>query len=256
MSKDLLSVEGKIILVSGASSGFGNYFAEELAARGAQVIAVARRKEKLDALVDRIETAGGKCLAIAMDVSDSASVTAGLDAMEASVGLPNVIINNAGVGCDAPFLQLTEEDWDNTLNINLKGAFLLSQFAAKRIVERGDGANIINIASILGERVAGNVAPYAASKAGLIQLTKAMALELARYQIRVNAIAPGYVETDINREFFQTELGARMIKKIPQRQLGQVEDLLGPLLLLASDASRYMTGAVIAVDGGHLVNSL
>ncbi|MDX1695174.1 MAG: SDR family NAD(P)-dependent oxidoreductase [Ketobacteraceae bacterium] len=242
--------------MTGASSGFGHYFAEELAARGAHVVAVARRRERLDALVDRIETDGGKCLGIAMDVADSTSVTAGLDEMEEKLGLPNVIINNAGVGCDAPFLQLTEEDWDNTLNTNLKGAFLLSQFAIKRIVERGDGAAVINIASILGERVAGNVAPYAVSKAGLIQLTKAMALELARYQIRVNAIAPGYVETDINRHFFETELGARMIKKIPQRELGQVEDLLGPLLLLASDASRYMTGSVIAVDGGHLVNSL
>ena len=220
------------------------------------MVAAARRRDKLDALVETITTDGGQCLAVAMDVSDSGSVVAGLDVMESTVGLPSVIINNAGVGCDAPFLQLTEADWDNTLNINLKGAFLVSQLAARRIVERGDGASIINIASILGERVAGNVAPYAASKAGLIQLTKAMALELARYQIRVNAIAPGYVETDINRDFFQTELGERMFKKIPQRQLGQVEDLLGPLLLLASDASRYMTGAVIVVDGGHLVNSL
>lgn len=256
MSEDLLSVEGKTILITGASSGFGRFFAEKLAARGARIVAVARRKERLDELVDRIVTTGGKCIGIAMDVSDNASVQAGLDQMEAEVGLPGVIINNAGVGCDAPFLQLTEEDWDNTLDINLKGTFLVSQSLAKRLVEHGDGGTIINIASILGERVAGNVAPYATSKAGMIQLTKTMALELARYQIRVNAIAPGYVETELNQHFFKTELGARLIKRIPQRKLGQLEDLLGPLLLLASNASRYMTGAVIAVDGGHLVSSL
>lgn len=256
MSEDLLSVAGKTILVTGASSGFGHFFAEQLAQRGAQIIAAARRKDRLDSLVDKIQSNGGSCFALAMDVANSDSVSAGLDTMEAEVGLPNVIINNAGVGCDSPFLKLNEEDWDNTLDINLKGAFLVSQFAAKRIVERGDGATIINIASILGERVAGNVAPYAVSKAGLIQLTKTMALELARYQIRVNAIAPGYVETEMNRDFFQTDLGARLIKRIPQRQLGQLEDLLAPLLLLASDASRYMTGSVIAVDGGHLINSL
>lgn len=256
MSEDLLSVKDKTILVTGASSGFGYFFAKELAARGARVAAAARRKDRLEHLVDQVRANGGTCVAIALDVSNSDSVNQGLDAIEQQLGLPNVIINNAGVGCDAPFLKLTETDWDNTLDTNLKGAFLVSQAAAKRLVERGDGGSIINIASILGERVAGNVAPYAASKAGMIQLSKSMALELARYQIRVNAIAPGYVETEMNRDFFQTETGQRMIKRIPQRQLGQVEDLLGPVLLLASDASRYMTGSVIAVDGGHLVNSL
>ncbi|MCG8316165.1 MAG: SDR family oxidoreductase [Pseudomonadales bacterium] len=256
MSEDLLNLQGKTILVTGASSGFGQFFAQELAARGAKVAAVARRKDRLDTLVDQIQANGGECVAVAMDVSSVGSVTEGFDAIEEAIGLPNVVVNNAGVGCDAPFLELTESDWDSTLDINLKGGFLVSQTAAKRLVERGDGGSIINIASILGERVAGNVAPYAASKAGLIHLTKAMALELARYQIRVNAIAPGYVETDLNEHFFKTEIGQRLIKRIPQRQLGQLQDLLGPLILLASDASRYMTGAVIAVDGGHLVNTL
>lgn len=256
MSEDLLNLQGKTILVTGASSGFGQFFAQELAARGAKVAAVARRKDRLDTLVDQIQANGGECVAVAMDVSSVGSVNEGFDAIEEAIGLPNVVVNNAGVGCDAPFLELTESDWDSTLDINLKGGFLVSQTAAKRLVERGDGGSIINIASILGERVAGNVAPYAASKAGLIHLTKAMALELARYQIRVNAIAPGYVETDLNEHFFKTEIGQRLIKRIPQRQLGQLQDLLGPLMLLASDASRYMTGAVIAVDGGHLVNTL
>ncbi|MCG8494683.1 MAG: glucose 1-dehydrogenase [Enterobacterales bacterium] len=256
MSENLLSVKDKTIFITGASSGFGLSFAKALAEAGAKVAAAARRRDRLEALVEEINANGGTCVAIEMDVADKASVQSALDTIEASLGLPHVLINNAGVGCDNAFLKLTEEEWDTTLNTNLKGAFLVSQAVSQRLVERGDGGSIINIASILGERVAGNVAPYAASKAGLIHLTKTMALELARYQIRVNAIAPGYVETDINQAFFKTELGQKLIKRIPQRNLGQIEDLLGPLTLLASDASRYMTGSVIAVDGGHLVSSL
>ena len=257
MSEDLLSVVGKRILVTGASSGFGQFFALELARRGADVALGARRAEPLQALAGQIAEEGGRAAVVVMDVTSQASVAEGLAAAEAGLGgALGVVVNNAGVAPNTPFLQLSEADWDSTLDTNLKGAFNVSQVAARRLAELGEPGSIINIASILGVRVAGNVAPYCASKAGLLHLTKSMALELARFKIRVNAIAPGYVETDINRAFFESESGLRLIKRIPQRQLGQMRDLLGPLLLLASDASGYMTGATLAVDGGHLVSSL
>jgi len=259
-------------LVTGASSGFGQFFAEALALRGATVVMGARRLDPLTALAGRLEAKGCKVLAVSMDVADRESVVAAFDQIDSAFGGADVVINNAGVAPNKPFLDLTEQEWDQTLDTNLKGAFLVSQELANRVKQRqlagvaegagsvGEntvkGASIINIASILAERVAGNLAAYSASKAGLVQLTKAMALELARYQIRVNAIEPGYVETEMNQAFFQSEPGKHLINRIPQRQLGQMQDLLGPLCLLASDASRYMTGSVIAVDGGHLVSSL
>ena len=166
-----------------------------------------------------------------------------------------MLVNNAGIANTAPALHLAEDDWDRVVDTNLKGAFLCAQ-AAARLMKDGGGGTIVNVASILASRVAAQVAPYAASKAGLVQLTRALALEWARHGVRVNALLPGYVETEINRGFFASEAGRAMLKRIPQRRLGQPADLDGPLLLLCSDASRYMTGAEIAVDGGHLVSSL
>ncbi|OUS27629.1 2-deoxy-D-gluconate 3-dehydrogenase [Gammaproteobacteria bacterium 45_16_T64] len=262
MSDELLDIAGKVIVITGASSGFGQFFAEALAQRGATIVMGARRLAPLQALAETIESQGGKALAVTMDVSSRESVVSAFEKADSVFGGVDVVVNNAGIAPNKPFLQLTDEDWDTTLDTNLKGAFLVSQVFAQRHKRRlgtDDSAalaSIINIASILGERVAGNVAPYAASKAGLIQLTKAMALELAKDGIRVNAIAPGYVSTDINKAFFESEPGKKLIKRIPQRQLGAMKDLLGPLCLLASGASRYMTGSVIAVDGGHLVSSL
>ena len=155
-----------------------------------------------------------------------------------------------------PLLEQTEQDWDAVVDVNLKGAFLVATEVARRMRDDGQGGSIVNIESILSFRQTPSIAPYAASKAGLTQLTKSMALELARYRIRVNGIAPGYFVTDINRDFFQTEAGAALVKRVPQRRSGNVEDLDGPLLLLASDASRYMTGATLVVDGGHLLSTL
>ncbi|OUR98001.1 2-deoxy-D-gluconate 3-dehydrogenase [Gammaproteobacteria bacterium 42_54_T18] len=266
LNQDLLNIRDKVIMVTGASSGLGMYFAEALASRGATVVMGARRLQPLEALSARIKDEGGQALAIAMDVTSRDSVIAAFDFVEATYGGADVVVNNAGVAPNKPFLEQTEQDWDQALDTNLKGAFLVSQVFAERVIQAQEvrksknkplvQASIINIASILASRVIGNMAPYSASKAGLEQLTKAMALELARYQIRVNAIAPGYVETDMNRDFFQSDAGKQLIRRIPQRQLGQLEDLLGPLCLLASEASRYMTGSVITVDGGHLVSSL
>jgi NAD(P)-dependent dehydrogenase (short-subunit alcohol dehydrogenase family) len=165
-------------------------------------------------------------------------------------------VNNAGIALTKPLLDQTQEDWDSVLSVNLSGAFHVAQEAARRMTESGKGGSIVNIASILGLRVAQQLPGYSASKAALIQLTKAMALELARHRIRVNALAPGYIKTGINDAFFETDAGLALIKRVPQRRLGELSDLDGPLLLLASDAGAYMTGAVVAVDGGHLVSTL
>lgn len=266
LNQDLLNIRDKVVMVTGASSGLGMYFAEALASRGAIVVMGARRLQPLEALSARINDDGGQALAVVLDVTSRDSVIAAFDLVEETYGHVDVVVNNAGVAPNKPFLEQTEEDWDQTLDTNLKGAFLVSQVFADRLIKVQEArksqnkplaqASIINIASILASRVIGNMAPYSASKAGLEQLTKAMALELARYQIRVNAIAPGYIETDMNRDFFQSDGGKQLIRRIPQRQLGKGEDLLGPLCLLASEASRYMTGSVITVDGGHLVSSL
>jgi NAD(P)-dependent dehydrogenase (short-subunit alcohol dehydrogenase family) len=193
---------------------------------------------------------------VSIDVTSEASVRGAFDHIAEIARVADVIVNNAGVTMTKPALQQSEQDWDAVIDTNLKGGWLVAQEAARRMVAAKVSGSIINVASILGERVAGGVAPYAISKAGLIQATKALALELARYDIRVNAILPGYIVTDINREFLESEAGERLRTRIPTRRFGQLTDLDGPLLLLASAAGAHMTGAVLAVDGGHLVSSL
>ena len=253
----LFRLDGKRALVTGASSGLGRRFALTLAQAGAELIVVARRADKLADLVAQIEALHARCLAVSLDVTDASSIAACFDAVERHAGGPaDIVVNNAGVTVTKPLLQQTEEDWDAVVGTNLKGGWMVAQEAARRLVAAAKSGSIVNIASILGERVAGGVAPYAISKAGLVQATKAMALELARHGIRVNAILPGYVVTDLNREFLDSEAGQKLRARIPTRRFGQLQDLDGPLLLLASDAGRHMTGAVLAVDGGHLVSSL
>ena len=203
-----------------------------------------------------IRAAGGRASIHAMDVTDPESVRAAIEDAAGELGPVTILVNNAGVAVTKPFLDVTETDWASVVDVNLNGAWRVAQVTARHMKANGRGGSIINIASITGLRVAGSISSYVASKAGLIQLTKAMALELARFNIRVNALAPGYIETDINRDFFATESGQTLVKRIPQRRIGKPEELDGPLLLLASDASSYMTGSVLAVDGGHLVSSL
>ncbi|MDB5714008.1 MAG: short-chain dehydrogenase/reductase [Sphingomonadales bacterium] len=246
------NLNGKIALVTGASGGLGAHFAAVLAAAGASVVLSARRVDKLDEQLARISKAGGNCSTLRLDVRDPASIAA---ATEVIAGV-DILVNNAGLVRSGPALDQSEADWDEVIDTNLKGMFLLAQVAARGMRARGTGGSIINIASVLGLRQAASVLPYAVSKAGVIQLTKTLALEIARYGIRVNALAPGYVDTDINGDFWETEPGKAMIGRIPQRRLGQLEDFDGPLLLLASDASAYMTGSVITIDGGHTVNTL
>src|SRR5215217_6008879 len=225
-------IRGKRVFVTGASSGLGAHFARVLAGCGAAVAIGARRRERLDAL--RRE----------------------LDAAEAAIGPLDVLVNNAGIADGGAALETAPEAFDRVVATNLRGVWLMSVAAAERWRQAKRGGAIVNIASILGFRVSGGTAAYAVSKAGVVQMTKGHALEWARYGIRVNALAPGYIATDINAGFFETEHGQAMLKRIPMRRLGQPEDLDGAFLLLCSDASRWMTGATIPVDGGHLVSTL
>lgn len=248
----LFDVAGKVALVTGASSGLGESFSRCLAARGAVVVAAARRVDRLQALVRE----GGATHAVALDVTDPASVDSAMRRVEELAGPIDILVNNAGVADTKPSIELTEADWRRVLDTNLDGAWRMAQAAAKSMVAAKRGGSIVNIASILGLRQATHLLAYAAAKAALVQVTKSLALEWARHGIRVNAIAPGYVVTEMNRDFFASDPGQAVVKRIPQRRVGDPRDLEGALLLLASGAGAYITGSVVVVDGGHLVNSL
>jgi NAD(P)-dependent dehydrogenase (short-subunit alcohol dehydrogenase family) len=250
----LFSLAGRRALVTGASGVLGGHFARVLHGVGARVALAARRAEATAALARQL---GDGAFGVTLDVTDPASVPLAFDAAEAALGGPcDIIVNNAGIAVTKPFLRQAVEDWDAVMAVNLRGCFLVGQEGARRLAAAGTPGTIINIASVLGERVIPGVAGYTAAKAGLLHLTRQMAVELARHGVRVNAIAPGYVATDINRDYFASDPGQAMIKRIPQRRLGSPDDLTGPLLLLASAAGAHMTGATVTVDGGHSVNPL
>ena len=253
---DLFGLSGRHALVTGASSGLGRHFAGVLAAAGAKVSVAARRQDALAETVKTIRGTGAEAQSLRMDVTDAESVEQALVEAETGFGPIDILVNNAGVTGTRAAVDLTEADWSSVIGTNLTGSWLVAQHTARRMIQHGRGGSIINIASILGLRVAGGVMPYAVSKAGMVQMTKALALEWARHKIRVNAIAPGYIETDLNQDFFASDAGKALIRRIPQRRLGEARELDGALLLLASDASTYMTGSILAIDGGHLVSGL
>lgn len=253
MTSDIFTLAGQTALVTGASSGLGRHFAGVLARAGAKVALAARRVDRLEALAAEIAAVGGTAVPIALDVTDPASVKACFDAAQDRLGPVTVLVNNAGVTDPAFITRMSEQQWRGVLDVNLDGVFRVGQEAARRMVAAGQGGSIVNIASIVGLGAIKTLGAYAASKAAVLALTRTMALELARDGIRVNALAPGYISTELNDAFWHTDAGKRMIAHIPFRRLGKPEELDGPLLLLASRAGAFMTGSTLTVDGGHLL---
>ena len=252
-NKDLFSLAGRSALVTGASSGFGRHFARVLADAGAHVALAARRLDALERIAGDIRGTGGKAAAFAMDVTDRASVTRAVADAEAALGPITILVNNAGVPSSSYFTRTTEEEWRAVMSVNLDGVFRVGQEAARRMAASKKGGTIINIASILGSGSLKTLSTYSATKAAVISLTQSMALELARDRIRVNALAPGYFATELNDDFLASDAGRKLLSRVPMERAGRLEELDGPVLLLASDAGAFMTGSVITVDGGHLL---
>jgi 3-oxoacyl-[acyl-carrier protein] reductase len=252
-ASELFDLSGRVALVTGASSGLGLRFAEVLAANGAAVALVARRKDRIVALQEKIAAAGGRALAIEADVLDNAAMRRTFDAAEAAFGTVTVLVNNAGVGHSTRALELPEEEWRRVISTNLDAVFFWAQEAARRMLAAGKPGAIVNIASVLGFGASKGVIAYATAKAGVVQMTKALGLELAFKGVRVNAIAPGWFVTEINRDYLASEEGKKLTRDIPVGRFGRDGDLDGALLLLASDAGRFIAGATIVVDGGQMV---
>lgn len=250
--RDLLDMTGRVALVTGAGTGLGARFCMALAEHGAAVVAVARRAEKVEGVAEAIRKAGGRAIAVSGDVTDTASIASAFDAAEKAFGTVDAVVANAGIAVPGRAAEISDEDWRKTMATNLDGVFFTAREAARRLLKAGKHGAIVNIASILGYGVGKGNASYAVSKAAVIQMTQALALEWAFKGIRVNAIAPGYVVTDINRDYLAGK-GAEMTKDIPVGRFGQEHDLDGALLLLLSEAGAFMTGTTITVDGGQRI---
>ena len=251
---EMFSLQGRVALVTGASSGLGTQFARVLADNGAAVALVARRAERLKALKDEIEGKGGKAVAIEADVTDRAAMTRAFDAAEQAFGTVTILVNNAGIAQSSRrAIEVTAEEWRKVLSVDLDAVFYNAQEAARRMLAAKQPGAIINIASVLGFGVSKGVAAYATAKAAVVQVTKALAVELAFKGVRVNAIAPGWFVTEINDDYLKGEAGEALKRAIPMGRFGKAGDLDGALLLLASDAGSYITGATIVADGGQVV---
>ncbi len=249
-------LDGQVALVTGASSGFGRHFATVLAQAGARVVLAARRTQRVQAACEEIVATGGEAIAVTMDVTDTGSIGRAFDTAQEAFGVVTVVVNNAGITIPKPLVALTDDDWSAVIDTNLNGVAYVTRECARRLIAADTGGSIINIASILAHREQKMLTNYAAAKAGVVQFTRTAALELAQNRIRVNAICPGYFVTELNSEWFKTDDGQALIGRIPQRRTGNLVDLNGPLLLLASEAGALMTGAALTVDGGHVLSSL
>jgi len=250
-----VNFEGKIALVTGASSGLGARFAKVLAQAGAQVVLASRRVERLKELRAEIEAGGGAAHVVSLDVTDYGSIKSAIAHAETEAGPIDILVNNSGVSTTQRLVEVTPEDYAFVMDTNQRGAFFVAQEAAKRMIARAKGDpkkqhRIINIASVAGLRVLPQIGIYCMSKAAVVHMTKSMAVEWGRYGINVNAICPGYISTEINEAHFETEQGRTLINMLPRKRLGQPEDLDGLLLLLASEESRFINGAIIAADDG------
>lgn len=245
-------LSGKTALVTGASSGLGARFATALAGAGAHVVLAARRMDALDALAAQLRAAGGQAETRALDVTDPGSVRA---VVEATPGI-DILVNNAGISIEKLVTEVTEDDYDAVMDTNLKGVWLMAQAVGRQMIARQQGGKIVNISSVLGQMVLTRLSVYAMAKAGVNQMTRALALEWARHDIQVNAIAPGYIKTEINRAFFDTEIGRKMIDRMLRRRVGEPEDLDAALLLLCGPGSRFITGSVLTVDDGQVLKGI
>ncbi len=254
-----IDLSGRVALVTGASSGLGAQFARTLAAAGAGVVLAARRVERLKALRAEIEAEGGVAHVVALDVTDHDSIKAAVAHAETEMGGIDILVNNSGVGLTGKLTDVRPEDFDYVMNTNTRGAFFVAQEVAKRMIMRSKGeapgtytgGRIVNLASMAGLRVFPQIGVYCMSKAAVVHMTRAMALEWGRFGINVNAICPGYIDTEINHHVWQTEAGQKMVQAMPRKRVGQPQDLDVMLMMLCSNESHFVNGAVMTADDGQ-----